>query len=280
MVPRTCDNPPRSTVVAAPAPAGSPPKQAARPKPYPDKPAEEPALAERGRAPVRPGPRPRRQRNRVSVLLVDDHDLIRRGLRHAFDRTGQFDVVGETGSAAEGIRLANLLRPDVVILDVQLPDGSGLDTASALRHERPGIGIVVLTTFADDDVLFAAMEAGASGFVPKSAPVSEVIAVVRYAASAPASFAAADLAEAMKRRLAPKEPQLNALERQVLALLADGLSVAGIARGLYVSNSTAKHLVARVVEKLGARNRVQALMAALRLGLLPTDTHQTGDHFG
>ncbi|MFB9408249.1 MULTISPECIES: response regulator transcription factor [Dactylosporangium] len=211
---------------------------------------------------------------------MDDHDLIRRGLRHAFDRTGQFDVVGETGSAAEGIRLANLLRPDVVILDVQLPDGSGLDTASALRHERPGIGIVVLTTFADDDVLFAAMEAGASGFVPKSAPVSEVIAVVRYAASAPASFAAADLAEAMKRRLAPKEPQLNALERQVLALLADGLSVAGIARGLYVSNSTAKHLVARVVEKLGARNRVQALMAALRLGLLPTDTHQTGDHFG
>ncbi|WP_433217503.1 response regulator [Dactylosporangium sp. CS-047395] len=214
------------------------------------------------------------------MLLVDDHDLIRRGLRHAFERTGQFDVVGEASGVADGIRLAVMLRPDVVIMDVQLSDGSGLDAAGALREALPGIGIVVLSTWGDDDVLFAAMEAGASAFVPKAAPVAEVINVVRYAASAPTSFTAADLAEAMKRRLAPKGPQLTEPERLVLGLLADGLSVAGIARHLYVSHSTAKQLVARLVEKLGAANRTQALMVALRLGLLQHDTHQTGDHFG
>ncbi|MFI5908896.1 response regulator [Dactylosporangium sp. NPDC051541] len=211
---------------------------------------------------------------------MDDHDLIRRGLRHAFERTGQLDVVGEAGGVADGIRLAVLLRPDVVIMDVQLSDGSGLDAAGALREAMPGIGIVVLSTWGDDDVLFAAMEAGASAFVPKSVPVQEVIAVVRYAASAPTAFTAPDLAQAMKRRLAPKGPQLTESERHLLTLLADGLSVAGIARELYVSHSTAKHLVTRLVEKLGATNRTQALMVALRQGLLQTDIHQTGDHFG
>src|SRR6266511_632201 len=179
---------------------------------------------------------------RTKVLLVDDHDLIRRGLRHAFERDRQFEVVGEAATAAEAIRQAGALQPDV--------------------------GIVVLTMYAGDDQLFGALEAGASAFVPKTAPADEVVAAARHAASAPSAFTAADLAEAMKRRLAPTGPQLSPREGQVLRLLADGMSVAGIAKQLFVSESTAKTHISKLYEKLGAANRAQALMTALRLGLL------------
>jgi len=119
-----------------------------------------------------------------------------------------------------------------------------------------------------DDQLFGALEAGASAFVPKTAPADEVVAAARHAASSPNAFTAADLAEAMKRRLAPSGPQLSPRESQVLRLLADGMSVAGIAKQLFVSESTAKTHISKLYEKLGAANRAQALMTALRLGLL------------
>src|SRR5688500_11153443 len=204
---------------------------------------------------------------RTKVLLVDDHDLIRKGLRHAFERDRQFEVVGEAATAAEGVRQAGALQPDVVIMDLRLPDGSGLEATRALRKSSATMGIVVLTMYAGDDQLFGALEAGASAFVPKTAPADEVVAAARHAASSPSAFTAADLAEALKRRLAPAGPQLSPRESQVL-LLADGMSVAGIAKQLYVSESTAKTHISKLYEKLGAANRAQALMTALRLGLL------------
>jgi len=209
---------------------------------------------------------------RTKVLLVDDHDLIRKGLRHAFERDRQFEVVGEAATAAEGVRQAGALQPDVVIMDLRLPDGSGLEATRALRKSSATMGIVVLTMYAGDDQLFGALEAGASApksaFVPKTAPADEVVAAARHAASSPSAFTAADLAEAMKRRLAPSGPQLSPREGQVLRLLADGMSVAGIAKQLFVSESTAKTHISKLYEKLGAANRAQALMTALRLGLL------------
>src|SRR5438876_176763 len=205
---------------------------------------------------------------RTKVLLVDDHDLIRKGLRHAFERDRQFEVVGEAATAAEAVRQAGALQPDVVIMDLRLPDGSGLEATRALRKTSNTMGIVVLTMYAGDDQLFGALEAGASAFVPKTAPADEVVAAARHAASAPSAFTAADLAEAMKRRLAPTGPQLSPREGQVLRLLADGMSVAGIAKQLFVSESTAKTHISKLYEKLGAANRAQALMTALRLGLL------------
>ena len=205
---------------------------------------------------------------RTKVLLVDDHDLIRKGLRHAFERDRQFEVVGEAATAAEGVRQAGALQPDVVIMDLRLPDGSGLEATRALRKSSASMGIVVLTMYAGDDQLFGALEAGASAFVPKTAPADEVVAAARHAASSPSAFTAADLAEAMKRRLAPSGPQLSPREGQVLRLLADGMSVAGIAKQLFVSESTAKTHISKLYEKLGAANRAQALMTALRLGLL------------
>lgn len=205
---------------------------------------------------------------RTRILLVDDHDLIRKGLRHAFERDPNFEVAGEAGTAADGVRQAAALQPDVVIMDLRLPDGSGLSATRQLRKAHPTMGIVVLTMYAGDDQLFGALEAGASAFVPKSAPADDVVAAARHAASTPNAFTAADLAEAMKRRLAPSGPQLSPREGQVLKLLADGMSVAGIAKQLYVSESTAKTHISKLYEKLGAGNRAQALMTALRLGLL------------
>lgn len=207
----------------------------------------------------------------ITVLLVDDHELIRQGLRRAFERDGDFDVVGEAATLAEARRLLALLRPTVVILDVRLPDGNGLEATRRLRSDNAELGIVVLTMYAGDDQLFEALEAGASAFVPKNAPSEDVVAAARHAASSPRAFTAADLAEAMKRRMSPSGPQLSPREKEVLGLLAEGLGVAQISRQLYISESTTKTHISKLYEKLGAGNRAQALMTALRLGLLKRD---------
>jgi DNA-binding NarL/FixJ family response regulator len=207
----------------------------------------------------------------ASVLLVDDHDLIRQGLSRAFERQPDFTVVAEAGSVAEAIALASSLSPRVVVTDVRLPDGTGLDVVRRLRQVNPDIGLVVLTMYAGDEQLFAALEAGASAFVAKDAPADDVVAAARHALVAPRSFTAANLADAMRRKMEPSGPQLSPREREVLDLLAEGLGVAAIARKLYVSESTAKTHISKIYEKLGAANRAQAIMTAVRTGLLAED---------
>jgi len=207
----------------------------------------------------------------ITVLLVDDHDLIRQGLRRSFERDGDFEIVGEAATVAEAHRLLSLVSPQVVILDVKLPDGSGVDVARAARAASPDLGIVMLTMYAGDEQLFAALEAGASAFVPKNAPSDDVVAAARHAAASPHAFTASDLADAMKRRMSPTGPQLSPREREVLNLLAEGLGVAQISKQLYISESTTKTHISKLYDKLGAGNRAQALMTALRLGLLKQD---------
>jgi DNA-binding NarL/FixJ family response regulator len=203
-----------------------------------------------------------------TVLLVDDHELIRQGLRRAFERTDDFTVIGEAGSVAEAVAAATAHQPDVVVVDVRLPDGNGLDVARTLREHNESVGIVVLTMYAGDEQLFGALEAGASAFVAKDAPAEDVVSAARHAVVSPRSFSAAVLAEAMRRRLTPSGPQLSPREREVLQLLADGLGVAAIARQLYISESTTKTHISKLYEKLGAGNRAQALMTSMRLGLI------------
>ena len=207
----------------------------------------------------------------LSVLLVDDHELIRQGLVRAFERTADFSVAGEAGSVSDGVTLAGQLHPDVVVTDVRLPDGTGLDLVRELRSHQPDLGIVVLTMYAGDEQLFGALEAGASAFVSKDSPSDDVVAAARHASVSPRSFAAADLADAMRRRLSPSGPQLSPRESEVLGLLADGLGVAAIARQLFVSESTAKTHISKIYEKLGAANRAQAISIAMRSGLLAND---------
>ena len=185
-------------------------------------------------------------------------------------------MVGEAGSCAEALRIVAEHTPNVVIFDVRLPDGSGLDAARKVREANPTMGIVVLTMYAGDDQLFGALEAGASAFVPKDAPADDVIAAARHAAVSPRAFTANDLAGAMQRRLSPTGPQLSPREREVLGLLAEGLGVAAISKQLFISESTTKTHISKVYEKLGAGNRAQALMTAMRLGLIanPADQHR------
>jgi DNA-binding NarL/FixJ family response regulator len=204
----------------------------------------------------------------ASVLLVDDHELIRQGLRRAFERDEDFTVAGEAATLNDATRLASTLQPDVCVIDVRLPDGNGLELAKKLRKARPDIGLVILTMYAGDDQLFAALDAGASAFVPKSAASDDVVAAARHAAATPGSFTASDLAEAMHRRLHPTGPQLTRREREVLDLLAEGLGVSTISRKLYISESTTKTHISKLYDKLGAANRAQAIMAAVKAGLL------------
>lgn len=203
----------------------------------------------------------------IRVVLIDDHELIRHGLRRAFEDDPRISVVGEADTVTAGLQLAEKAVPDVVILDVTIRGGAGLDIVRELRRQRADLGIVVLTTYAGDNQLFAALEAGASAFVAKDASLDEVVSATRHAAAAPAAFAAAMLADAMRRRL-QRGPQLSVREHEVLRLLADGLSGSQIAQKLFISESTAKAHISRLYEKLGATNRAQALVAAMRGGLL------------
>ena len=205
------------------------------------------------------------------VLLIDDHDLIRNGLARAFERHDDFEVAGQAASVAEGLREFAALKPDVVITDVRLPDGTGLDLVREIRAAGHETGVVVLTMYAGDQQLFAALEAGASAFVAKDAPSDEVVADARHAMVSTRSFTAADLAGAMRRRMTPAGPQLTQRESEVLSLLARGFSVSAIARSIFVSDSTAKTHISKIYEKLGASNRADAIMKAVRSGLLADD---------
>lgn len=208
----------------------------------------------------------------IRVVVVDGHTLTRFGLTTLAAAHADLEVVAEARTAAEASEVIAAVRPDVVTVAVGLPDGDGLRLARELRDRHPSLGIVVLTAQGEDDVLFRALETGASAFVGKTAPVEEIVCAIRHAAVAASSFTASGLAMAMARRQSTTERlALSPREREVLALLQDGVSIPAIARTLYVSPSTAKTYVSRLYDKLGASNRAQALMAALRNGLIRSD---------
>jgi len=203
----------------------------------------------------------------VRLLIVDGHPVTRWGLARIADEQPGLQVAGETGSAAEALQLAAALEPDVVTIGIGLCDGNGLDLARELRDRYVGLGIVILTSRGEDDILFRALETGASAFVSKMAALPEIVAAIRHSAVAASSFSAAGLAQALRRRQETTE-RLTLSEREVLFLLQEGRSVPTIATCLFISLSTAKTYVARLYEKLGATNRATALMAAVRLGLV------------
>jgi DNA-binding NarL/FixJ family response regulator len=219
-----------------------------------------------------PGPGltvPARRTRRARVLLVDDHDLIREGLRRALDRAGDLEVVGEARSVSEAEQALARLLPEVMVTDIRLPDGDGLALTARTRAQFPKLGIVVLTMYAGDEQVIAAMDAGASSFVGKDAPTDDVVAAARRALATPRDFVAKDLEAVLQRREAsPVRARLSPREREVLLLLADGLAIAEIAKRLFIGESTAKTHVAKIYDKLGAANRAQAVMAAVRLGLV------------
>jgi DNA-binding NarL/FixJ family response regulator len=210
----------------------------------------------------------------ISVLLVDDHQLIREGLRHAFERSVDCQVVAEAASVGEGLAQQSHHHAKVVITDLRLPDGSGLDLVRQLRQLEPDVGLVVLTMFPSDEQLFLAIEAGASAFLAKDLPSDEVVRVARGAAFSPRSFTTLHLDSALARKDCAPQPHLSPKERHVLQLLANGDTVGQIGGKLFISISTTKTHITRIYEKLSVGNRAQAVIAGIRLGLLDNPAEQ------
>ncbi len=205
----------------------------------------------------------------IHLGIIDGQTLTRYGLRELVSQNPDIEIVAECQSAADAPAMVATARPDVVTVDVILPDGDGLRLAREFRDRYAGLGIVMLTSQQEDDVLFRALENGVSAFVAKTAPLEEVLGAIRHAAVAASSFTASGLATAVARRRTMQDRlALSPRETEVLRLLHDGLSVPAIALEMFISVSTAKTYVARLYEKLGAANRAQALMAAMHHGLI------------
>ena len=208
----------------------------------------------------------------VRIAIVDSNTLCRLGLSTLIADQADLTLVGKAGSAAEARPIMAAHHPDVVIIDSALPDRDGLRLARELRDRHPSLGIVVLAGQGEDDVLFQALDTGASAFVEKNAPSGEILGAIRHAAVAATSFIATGLVGALRRRGDNQSRfALSPREHEVLKLLRDNMSIPAVARTLYVSTSTAKTYVSRLYEKLGASSRAQALMIALRHGLIDYD---------
>jgi DNA-binding NarL/FixJ family response regulator len=203
----------------------------------------------------------------VRLVTVDEHVLVRLGLARVVAGCGDVHLAGEAGTLTAAVALVDEVRPDVVTFDVRLPDGDGWSLARRLRARHAGLGLVLLAATSDDAMLYRALDEGLSAYVAKAAPATTVLAAIRHAAVAPESFTAPGLSAALARRRS-SHGLLSQREREVLALMRDGMSLPGIAVRLKVSEATIKTYVARLYTKLRVNNRSQALMAAVNQGLL------------
>ena len=208
----------------------------------------------------------------IRVLIVDDHQALASSLAQVLDAKSDLTSVGVAGTVAEAIRLVRSTAPDVVLLDHRLPDGDGVAAIPALRAARPSMSIVVLTATSADSVLAAAIEAGASGFLSKARSLDEVANAVRAAATGEAVISPellARLLPRLHRRSSGGSQELTGREREVLELLAQGLTNAAIGKTLYVSVNTVRNHIANMSTKLGAHSKLEVLSIAVREGLLP-----------
>ncbi len=200
----------------------------------------------------------------IRVLLVDDHELIRSGLGSVIDLEPDLSVVGTASNVSEALTRYDELNPTVVVADLQLPDGTGLDIVRAIRTKSDATGLVVLTMHSGDEQIFAAMEAGASGFVGKDAPATEVIKAARHAAVSPKAFVCAGLVGAMMRRRSGEVTSLTDREHDVLRLMARGATNAEIAAALWISPLTARNHIGNILAKLGLDSRAAVAAYAVR----------------
>jgi DNA-binding NarL/FixJ family response regulator len=211
----------------------------------------------------------------IRVVLADDQPLVRTGLRMVLSDVEDIEIVGEAADGSEAIALAASLRPDVVLMDVRMPGVDGIDATRAVTAVEDPPRVLVLTTFDLDEVVYDALRAGASGFLLKDAPEERLVTAIRVVAEGGSLFAPAvtrRLIEEFARRPQPTVPDavstLTDRETEVLRLVARGLSNQEIGAELFVSENTVKTHVARVLMKLGLRDRVQAVVLAYESGLV------------
>ena len=215
----------------------------------------------------------------VRVLLVDDEELVRFGLRTVLEAAGDFEIVGEAGDGAAAVKAAHELRPDVVLIDIRMPVMDGLTATREILALPQPPQVCVLTTFHADEYVYSALAAGAAGFLLKDTPPRQIAAAVRSVADGTATLSPAVTAKLIdsyvERAAAPRRTQarerladLSDREREVLRLVGRGEANAAIARQLYVSEATVKTYVSRLLTKLELANRTQAAILAHEAGLL------------
>jgi two-component system, NarL family, response regulator DevR len=206
----------------------------------------------------------------IRVFLVDDHEVVRRGVRNILDAEADIDVVGEAGTMASALTRVAALRPNVAVLDVRLPDGDGVSVCREIRSTLPGTACLMLTSYGDDQALLGAIIAGAAGYVQKQAPAPELVSAIRAVAAGQSTLdahAAERVMARLRERMADVDP-LSALsdqEKRVLDLIAEGLTNRQIADRMYLAEKTAKNYVSSVLTKLGMQRRSQAAAFAARL---------------
>jgi two-component system response regulator DevR len=219
---------------------------------------------------------PTRSRNGVEikdmirVYLLDDHEVVRTGLRDLLEREGDIEIVGESGSAVDAEHRIPALRPHVAVLDARLPDGSGIDVCREIRSVDPTIQALILTSYEDDEALFAAIMAGAAGYVLKQIKGTDLVDAVRRVAAGQSLLDPAVTARVLDRiRRGPDQPDelkgLTDQERRILTLVAEGLTNREIAERMFLSEKTIKNYVSSLLAKLGLERRTQAAVLAAKL---------------
>jgi two-component system, NarL family, response regulator LiaR len=209
---------------------------------------------------------------RIRVLIVDDHAVVRQGLRIFLDTERDFEVVGEAPDGEEAVRLARALRPDIVLMDLLMPGMGGTEATRRIRAELDDVEVVALTSVLDDDSVVAAVRAGAIGYLLKSAEADDLRRSLRAAAAGQVQLDPAAAAHLVHEvRTPPAVETLTERESEVMRLLATGLANKEIGRSLGISEDTVKTHVSRILAKLGARSRTQAVLQAMRMGLVDAD---------
>ncbi|GAB2766387.1 response regulator transcription factor [Nocardioides salsibiostraticola] len=208
--------------------------------------------------------------DKISVYLLDDHEVVRQGLRALLEAAGDITVVGESGSAVEATARIPALRPQVAVLDGRLPDGSGVEVCRSVRSVDPGIRALILTSYDDDEALFAAIMAGASGYLLKEIRGNDLVEAVRHVAAGGSLIDPALTARVLERvRSGPSvAPELAALTEQELKLLghiAEGLTNRQIGQEMSLAEKTIKNYVSSILAKLGLERRTQAAVLASKL---------------
>ncbi|MFD5432968.1 response regulator [Kitasatospora sp. NPDC127067] len=205
----------------------------------------------------------------VRVFLLDDHEVVRRGVRDLLEAEPDMEVVGEAGTCAQALARVPALRPDVAVLDVRLPDGDGVTVCRDLRDRMPGLACLMLTSFDDDDALLDAIMAGAAGYVLKQVKGAELVGAVRTVASGQSMLDPATTRKLMESLRHHKENAtdtalagLTPREREILALVGEGRTNRQIGQELYLAEKTVKNHVSRLLAKLGVERRLQAAVIA------------------
>jgi DNA-binding NarL/FixJ family response regulator len=202
------------------------------------------------------------------VFLLDDHEVVRRGVRELLEAEDDLDVVGEAGTAAEALARIPATRPDVAVLDVRLPDGDGVEVCRDIRSEHPEVACVMLTSFADDDAVYAAIMAGAAGYLLKQVRGTDLVDGIRRVGRGESLLDPAVTTRVLERIRHRPEDELSGLtdqERKILALIAEGLTNRQIGERLYLAEKTVKNYVSNLLAKMGMSRRTEAAAYAARL---------------